>query len=387
MMPENDVRSKHKSQRLVGYSLGACSKTCSRRLYACVLRTHKGCGYIITCVMLTLLSFAGSSPLFAATNEAIKSRVVLAQDISAVNGFDVDAVKARRLVTAGIESLTGKRDEATAWATLVSSNDVVGIKIDTQSAPLLATHRAVVEAIADGLRAAGVAATNIIVWDRDASKMIAAGFLTVEQPSRPRSFRSLVVSPNGWDATAVYDYRVVGRLVWGDLLFGKVDSNIDTHSHLPLVLTKTITKLINVPVLHDHDTCGIAGCLYNISVGAVDNQRRFEMFSQRNDPAIAEICTMPQLRGKLVLNAMDGLVGGYAGGPAFKPEYSWNYGGLLFSRDPVAVDAVALELLEAKRREANVSAIGFQASHITTAGRLGLGQSERAKIDLITATP
>ena len=337
--------------------------------------------------MLTLLSFAGSSPLFAATNEAIKSRVVLAQDISAVNGFDVDAVKARRLVTAGIESLTGKRDEATAWATLVSSNDVVGIKIDTQSAPLLATHRAVVEAIADGLRAAGVAATNIIVWDRDASKMIAAGFLTVEQPSRPRSFRSLVVSPNGWDATAVYDYRVVGRLVWGDLLFGKVDSNIDTHSHLPLVLTKTITKLINVPVLHDHDTCGIAGCLYNISVGAVDNQRRFEMFSQRNDPAIAEICTMPQLRGKLVLNAMDGLVGGYAGGPAFKPEYSWNYGGLLFSRDPVAVDAVALELLEAKRREANVSAIGFQASHITTAGRLGLGQSERAKIDLITATP
>ncbi|MGD0016724.1 MAG: DUF362 domain-containing protein [Verrucomicrobiia bacterium] len=331
-----------------------------------------------------------------ATNTVSESRVVLAQDSSAVHSFDVDAVKVRRLVATGIKSLTSQRDEMTAWATLVSSNDVVGIKIDTQLAPLHTTHRAVVEAIADGLRAAGVAATNIIVWDRDASKMTAAGFMTVGQtPSLPRgaaargspSFRSLAVSPDGWDATAFYAHRVVGRLVWGDLLFGKVESDIDTRSHLPLVLTKIVTKFINVPVLHDHDTCGMAGCLYNMSVGAVDNQRRFETPGQRNDSAIADICALPQVRDKLVLNVMDGLVGGYAGGAAFKPQYSWNYGGLFFSRDPVAVDTVVLELLEAKRREANVSAIGSLASHITAAGRLGLGQSDRAKIELITASP
>ena len=322
-----------------------------------------------------------------ATNDVPKSRVVLAQDPTAVHGFDVDAVKVRHLVIAEIKSLTGQRDEATAWMALVSSNDVVGIKINTQAAPMHATPRAVVEAIADGLRAAGVATTNIIVWDRDASKMTAAGFMTVRQTPSSQSFRSIAVSPDGWDATAVYEYRMVGRLVWGDLLFGKVESDIDTRSHLPLVLTKTIIKLINVPVLHDQAPCGIAGCLYNLSIAAVDNQRRFETLGQRGEPAIAEICALPQVRGKLVLNVMDGLVGGYAGGPAFKPQYSWNYGGLLFSRDPVAVDVVALELLEAKRREANVSAIGLQASHIATAGRLGLGQSDRAKIELITASP
>ena len=343
-----------------------------------------------------LLVIWNTSPILAATNETVKSRVILAQDPTAVRGFDVDAAKVRRLVTAGIESLTGQRDEAVAWATFVSSNDVVGIKINTQTAPFHATHRAVVEAIADGLRAAGVAATNIIVWDRDPSKMTAAGFPTAEQASHlprgvaargPPSFRSVAVSPDGWDATAVYEHRMVGRLVWGDLLFGKVESDIDTRSHLPLVLTKTITKLINVPVLHDHDPCGIAGCLYNLSIAAVDNQRRFETPGQRGDPAIAEICALPQVRGKLVLNVMDGLVGGYAGGPAFKPQYSWNYGGLLFSRDPVAVDAVALELLEAKRRETKVSAIGLQASHITAASRLGIGQSERAKIELSETKP
>ena len=233
---------------------------------------------------------------------------------------------------------------------------------------------------------AEMAATNIIVWDRNASEMTAAGFPTVEQASAS-PFRSIAVSPLGWDATTFYEHRVVGRLVWGDLLFGKVESDIDTRSHLPLVLTKTITKLINVPVLHDHDPCGIAGCLYNLSIATVDNQRRFETPGQHGDPAIAEIFALPQVRGKLVLNVMDGLVGGYAGGPAFKPQYSWNYGGLLFSRDPVAVDVVALELLEAKRREAKVSAIGSQASHITTAGRLGLGQSDRAKIEVIAASP
>jgi uncharacterized protein (DUF362 family) len=344
--------------------------------------TQQKCRWLIVAVLL-LTGFH----VRAANNEIANSRVVLAQDSTAVSGFDVDAVKVRRLVTAGIESLTGQSNEAAAWATLVSSNDVVGIKINTQAAPLLATHRAVVDAIADGLRAAGVSPSNIIVWDRDATEMTAAGFLTTEQVLRPTSFRALAVSPAGWDATAVYVHRVVGRLVWGDLLLGKVESDIDTRSHLPLVLTKTITKLINVPVLHDHDPCGIAGCLYNVSIAAVDNQRRFEAPGQHGDPAIAEICALPQVRGKLVLNVMDGLVGGYAGGPAFKPQYSWNYGGLLFSRDPVAVDVVALELLEAKRREANVSAIGSQASHIATAGRLGLGQADRERIKLTTASP
>ena len=62
---------------------------------------------------------------------------------------------------------------------------------------------------------------------------------------------------------------------------------------------------------------------------------RGEITVQLSDPdVIAEICALPQVRGKLVLNVMDGLVAGYAGGPAFKPQYSWNYGGLLFSRDP-----------------------------------------------------
>jgi hypothetical protein len=324
-----------------------------------------------------------------------KSRVVLVRDASAVTGFTADAAKVRAMVTAGMKALTGQADAAAAWREFVSSNDVVGIKINTQGAPLQATRLAVVDAVVDGLRSAGVAATNIVVWDRDATKMRAAGYAAVGQASRLPSFRILSIVPDtgsprsegGWDAEQFYESKLVGKLIWGDLLFGKEDAALSTRSHLPKLLTQTITKLINVPVLQDSDACGLAGCLYNISLDAVDNSRRFGMFGQKGDPAIAAICAMPVIRRKLVLNICDALIGGYAGGPNFKPQFSWAYGGLYFSRDPVAVDATCLKLLETKRREAKVTAIGPLASHIVTAGNLGLGQAKPDRIDLIETAP
>ena len=66
---------------------------------------------------------------------------------------------------------------------------------------------------------------------------------------------------------------------------------------------------------------------------------------------------MPAVRGKLVLNVMDGLIAGYAGGLGFKPRFSWNYGALYFSTDPVAIDSLCVDVLDAKGREATVPLI------------------------------
>ena len=295
------------------------------------------------------------------------SRVVL------VRGAATDTNAVRAMVRSGITTLTGQSNEAAAWQQFVSSNDVVGIKVSTQAGPLQVTRPGVVDAIVAGLRAAGVSSTNIVVWDRDPDKLSAAGY----------SGRVIAIAPDGWDAGSFYESKLVGRLIWGDLLFGREGKELSTRSHLPKLLTQTITKLINVPVLQDHDACGLAGCLHNLSLGLVDNARRFEMRGQIGDPAIAEICALPAVRGKLVLNVMDALVAGYAGGASFKPQYSWPAGALYFSRDPVAIDSLCLELLEAKRREAKVPEIGPRARHIATAARLGLGQSDRGQIQLI----
>jgi uncharacterized protein (DUF362 family) len=315
---------------------------------------------------------------------AAKSRVVLVRDASVVSGFAVDDAKARALVTVGITKLTGESDEAAAWRQFVSSNDVVGIKINTQFGSLQSTRRAVVEAIGRGLRAAGVAATNIYVFDRDPLQMRAAGYRKAGATNLMQEVS--VIDGTGWDPNVYFENNISGKLIWGDLLFGK-EEPLSKRSHLPKLVTTTITKLINVPVLQDHDVCGLAGCLYNVSFGMVDNTRRFEALGQNGDPMIAQICAMRQLRQKLVLNVMDGLIAGYAGGPGFKPQYSWNYGALYFSDDPVAVDSLCVEALDVKRREAKVPPIDARAAHIVTAGHLGVGQAARTNIDLTEVKP
>jgi uncharacterized protein (DUF362 family) len=335
-----------------------------------------------TILLLSFLIFAGHG--WAADP---KSRVVLARDPSVVNVLQVDPAKVRALVRAGILTLTGQTNETAAWHQFVSSNDVVGIKINTAGAPLQVTHRAVVDAIAAGVASVGVAPTNIVVWDKDPRKMRDGdwkpGPVTVQQPYRVAA----VIGDTGWDPHSYYESKTVGRLIWGDLEFGREEA-LGTRSHLPKLLTQTITKLINAPVLMDHDACGLDGCLYNLTLGATDNARRFEQFGLNGDPAIEEMfASFPQIRSKLVLNIMDALVAGYAGGPSFRVQYSVGYGGLYFSRDPVAIDAVCLDLLETQRKQAKVPAIGDSASHVSDATRFGLGQSNLTNIEVTVVNP
>jgi len=318
------------------------------------------------CLLITAL-------LLGATASDAASRVIAVRDPQA---------NVRAMVAAGVKALAGTGDEAAAWRALISTNDVVGIKINTQAAPLFATHRAVVDAIVAGLRSGNVPAENIWIFDRDLRKMRDAGF------AKPGALREVaVIGDAGWDAETFYESKLVGRLIWGDLLFRPNDEQLSTRSHLPRLLTHTITKLINVPVLQSHDACGLCGCLHNLSLGMVDNTRRFEMHGQNGDPAIAEICALPAVRRKLVLNVVDALTAGYAGGPAFRPQYSWQPNTLYFGLDPVALDAFCLQLLEGKRKEAKVSPLAERAGHIATAARLGLGRNDLKQIEMVEVAP
>ena len=314
--------------------------------------------------------------LGAATGGAqTPSRVVLVRDPDALSGWHMDAARARAMVAAGLQQLSGQTNETLAWQQFVTPADVVGIKVSTLAAPLHVTHQAVVDAIAAGLRQAGVLASNIVVFDRDPGKLADADY-------RADGFRiEPVITGAGWDAAVNLDSPLVGKLIWGDLEFGRSEA-LSTLSHLPKLLTRTVTKLINVPVLQEQAATGLAGCLYNVTLGMADNTRRFEQFGQRGDPAIAQLGNLAAVRSKLVLNICDALIVGYAGGPGFKPQYSWPYGGLYFSRDPVALDVMALDVIEAKRRDSRLEPIGDRARHLVTAARLGLGQTNATLVEV-----
>src|SRR5262249_26990910 len=59
------------------------------------------------------------------------------------------------------------------------------------------------------------------------------------------------------------------------------------------------------------------------------------------------------LREKATLHILDGLIGVYEGGPGNwnKTWGTWRYQGLLFATDPVAMDHVGWNILDAKRAE------------------------------------
>jgi hypothetical protein len=280
---------------------------------------------------------------------------------------------------------TGQPDIAKAWLSLVSPNDKVGIKISAAGGELFTTHREVVNAIADGLVAAGLSRSNIIVWDRSLGGIKEAGY-------RPGSdgYQLKAIAPrDGYDPKAIFSAPVLGKLVWGDLEYnpepGKSVPLSDTQntsniSHFSRITSSEVTKIINAPVMSNTEMNGIAGCLYNVTIPNVDNWRRFAQGSGFGAGSIAEIYSHPLIGKKVVLNLMDGLLAQYAGGPASQPFFSEHHATLYASKDPVALDSVALRKLEEWRKRGSLPPIGRMAAYVQIASQMGLGNSAPEKI-------
>ncbi len=71
--------------------------------------------------------------------------------------------------------------------------------------------------------------------------------------------------------------------------------------------------------------------------------------------AIAELYNNALIGKKVVLNLMDGLAAQYAGGPQSQPNYAVHHATLLASKDPVAIDAIALQRIEPMAGEGQTS--------------------------------
>ena len=310
--------------------------------------------------------------------------VVVAHDSEAIQSFDPNPNRVRKLVDRGIVTLTGKKTIAEAWREFAGSNDIVGIKIVARGGPLFSVRKDVTAGIVAGLKSAGVPERNIIIWDKYQSDLIEAGYRIQEDTN---AVRVLGVIPGiGFDPEATYRFPHAGKLIWGDLLFGKDRAEeISAESHLTRLITQQITKLINVAVLTDHYEVGLSGSLLNLALGSVDNVRRFPNDAAACESAVAEICSLPAVRDKTVLHIIDGLLGQYTLGPSIHPQSTWHNGTLYFSTDPVALDTVALGEIESQRRRVGLPSVIDRARYIRAAGEAGLGIWQPEAIERITA--
>jgi hypothetical protein len=316
-----------------------------------------------------------------------KSRVVQIERPNVVQKFVADGPSVEEMFTQALLKLTGQSSPAQAWKSLgISSADTVGIKISTAGGQLLATHRPLLEAILQGLMAAGVSPAKLVVWDKFEEDMIAAGYPPVAGAPKKPSFAA-VIPGVGFDPEAFYVNEIVGKLIWGDFQFvGKRPTAQDQTSNKSFytkLVTQVCTKIIHVPVLVDHPNLGLSGCISSLAIGSVDNTRRFNGEGIAGDPAVAEILDKDFMKKKVVLHVLDALVAQYAGGPKFRPQFTQSIGALYLSTDPVAVDSLVLKRMEQWRRDGQVVAMGDLAKHVAGAAEYGLGNSDPNKIDLV----
>jgi len=350
------------------------------------------------------------------------SPVLWTENPDVVQRFNVNGAMARQMVDDALLKLTSASDLGTAWTRLgITPRDVVGIKITTMGGPLLSTHHAIVQAICDGLQAAGVSPSHILIWDKDASDMRSAGYTPTPATGLHAGIASIFPG-TGYDPDALYKNEILGTLIWGDSEFVRHDDDelsqaaseavqdkayggdsgagsggdgsptgssipqTSNRSHFARLVTTLCTKIINVPVLTDNSYIGINGCLGSLALACVDNSRRFQGEPTYGDPAICEILSKDFIRRKVVIHILDALVSEYAGGPRFDPQFTKSIGAIYVSRDPVAIDALVLKRLEQWRaadKQGRIDLIGKAASHIHSAASYDLGTDDPARIQLL----
>jgi hypothetical protein len=335
--------------------------------------------WVIAIILCTVTVKGADSP--AAPSPAPRARVVAVHNPDATLDFLPDAAQVEAMVSQAITNLTGKPTVKEAWTSLVGSNEVVGIKVYTSPGGAAGTRPQVAAAVVKGLLAAGLPANHIIIWDRLKADLRHAGYQAIGDQL---GVRVEGAAEAGFDAETFYETALVGNLVYGDLEFGSKASGAGRKSFVSKLVTKDMTKIINIAPVINHNSAGVAGNLFSLAMGSVDNINRFGANPERLALAVPEIYALPVLGDRVVLNISDALLCQYEGEDRGLLHYSVALNEIRLSHDPVALDVLALEDLK-----------HFRASSEKTSNRelyknaalLELGVCELKLIDVVRLGP
>ena len=340
---------------------------------------------------------------------------------------DADVVQA--MIDRGMKDLVGSDDATEAWRNFFASGDRVGIKVVPVGAPDSISSHEVVDAVVKGLNSAGVRNRDILLVERYKRQFLRCAYDKAAPSGVGWECSSFEYGNAQLDIDGKHptikgaSYRgVVGydRDVYRELPYCQTpdihDPNDDRRfrSHLSKIVTQKVDKIINIPVLKDHGSAGVTLALKNLSHGFVNNVARSHvvLFREAEEmPAWASLnqcnsfipamVALPQIREKVVLNIMDGLVGTWEGGPG--GGETWQYKSLFFATDPVAMDHIGWEIIDAKRAQVgwpgvaemgHTGKMGYKRGdkpsweqfhsrhpqHIPLAAMLGLGVFDKEKI-------
>ncbi len=296
-----------------------------------------------------------------------KARVVVVRSEKVwTSAGDPDPAVLARMFSRGFDLLEAGSDGRTAAAgALFRPDDRIGIKVNTIGGRAISTRPETALALAGWLSSNGFPEKNLFVWDRTTRELRGAGYIPAAGRTGVRVF--------GTDTDGVgYGPDLVSHRSVGSM-FSKIQTELTTAS-------------ISLAILKDHGMAGVTAGMKNY-FGAIHNPNKYH--DSNCDPYVAEVFDAPPVKSRHRLTILDALVVQFHKGPSYHARWAAKHGGLVFGRDPVAVDAVGWALIEKLRAAAGLPTLrdeGRAPGYLRTASALGLGEDDLSAIETIEET-
>ena len=297
------------------------------------------------CPAISLLASDKVAPI----KRTSKPRVVHTLSPYACTTQQIEHTIVRDFLNEGLKTLTAASSTADAWHTLLKPDDKILIKCNQSGRERIGTTPTLIDELLRSLVMAEFDLEKVTILEARHLGMVAK--------------------------TAQPDLRWQGATV----NFG--DSGSDSF----VAALDQATAIINIPFLKTHQMAVMTSCLKNLSHGLIRHPANFH--AHGCDPAIGEIVASDPIRTKLRLNLINALRVVFDKGPEAGIRQIHPAGGLLFSKDPVAADATGFAILNGIRSLHQLNPLLPSAGlppQLITAKRLGLGENDAERIDLIT---
>jgi uncharacterized protein (DUF362 family) len=307
-----------------------------------------------------------------------------------------DAEVVREMMARGMCTLTGEAKPEDAWRRFFTPNDVVGIKVNCGGHPHVVSAHEIVAEVVQRLLALGVPPSQVFVYERFQNQLDAVDYA----PRLPEGIeiaaaesRNRRLDNRGYDPSVYVEADFFGEE--------------DTRSNLMRLVSRRLTKIVNIPNMKDHGATGATGCLKNIAYGSFSNVARTHSRGVSHTLSfVGTLAAVEPLRSRTVLQIMDGLRGVWHGGPfARTRKYVFYPKQILFGTDPVAIDRLLLDIIDDERKRhgaisiydrspqylkvddgaardanPNVNIIIREPGHVEFAASLGLGIADKTRI-------
>jgi hypothetical protein len=340
----------------------------------------------LLCVCLFLPVLFGANPAVAAT-QTVAPRAPL--------GLVWEVPLAERsLYSTEVELLLGTYEHELGHLLRPGERAKVALKINTRSGPGLSTPVRLVRAMIEALELRGYDRASIFIIDYSSQDLRAAGILPKLSQSEARFEGCPVIALDTeqfYDADWFYDSPLPpSRQQDSQLFSGARHSDLlekgakERKSFLPAPLLFDVDFWVNLAVGVDDPALGVDGALANATLWNVSNSRRFLVNQATASAAVAEIAAIPELEERLVLNFISLERYQFIGGPFFNSIYSRSEPRLWMSSDPVALDRLLYDRMNAMRTLEGFPEIEPMPKLLPFAASLGLGVFDRQLIHIKT---